>query len=153
MQRRIRQGERQLRPHYAENPPSAGVNDYLREITGEEVSAKDFRTWAGTVLAVMALEAIGPFASQTQAKMNVQRAIEAVAVKLGNTPTICRECYVHPDVLICYLEGTLPVVVPGQGPPKSGLPKEEAAVLRILKRRLQPTPRKSQTVAPAQAAA
>jgi DNA topoisomerase-1 len=117
---------------------SADVNDYLRDITGQEVSAKDFRTWAGTVLAVMALGAIEPFASQTQAKMNVRLAIEAVAVKLGNTSTICRKCYVHPEVIVCYLEGTLPVVTPGQRPSKSGLPKEEAAVLRILKGRLQP---------------
>ena len=117
---------------------SADVNDYLRDITGEDVSAKDFRTWAGTVLAVMALGAIGPFTNQIQAKMNVRRAIEAVAAKLGNTPTICRKCYVHPDVLVCYFAGTLPVVMPGQGSPRAGLPKEEAAVLRILRRKLRP---------------
>ena len=122
---------------------SADVNDYLRDITGEDVSAKDFRTWAGTVLAVMALGTLGPFANQTQAKMNVRRAIEAVATKLGNTPTICRKCYVHPDVLVCYFEGTLPVLTPGQSTPKAGLPKEEAAVLRILQRKLRPARNKA----------
>jgi DNA topoisomerase I len=115
---------------------STDVNDYLREIAAAEVSAKDFRTWAGTVLAVMALGAIGPFTTQTQAKMNVRRAIEAVAAKLGNTATICRKCYIHPQVVALYLEGTLPLVRAGDGRSSSGLPREEAAVLRILGKRL-----------------
>ncbi len=89
---------------------SADVNDYLREIAGADVSAKDFRTWAGTVLAVLALSALEAFTSQTQAKMNVRRAIEAVADKLGNTPTICRKCYIHPEIVACYMEGALPTV-------------------------------------------
>ena len=115
---------------------STDVNDYLREIAAAEVSAKDFRTWAGTVLAAMALGAIGPFTTQTQAKMNVRRAIEAVAAKLGNTATICRKCYIHPQVVALYLEGTLPLVRAGDGRSSSGLPREEAAVLRILGNRL-----------------
>jgi DNA topoisomerase I len=90
---------------------SMDVNDYLREIAGAEVSAKDFRTWAGTVLAVLALGAIGPFSSQSEARMNVRRAIEGVAARLGNTATICRKCYIHPHVVLCYLEGCLPVSV------------------------------------------
>ena len=119
---------------------SADVNDYLREIAGADVSAKDFRTWAGTVLAVLALSALEAFTSQTQAKMNVRRAIEAVADKLGNTPTICRKCYIHPEIMVCYMEGALPKVVAaalsnGASP---ALPREEAAVLRLLKRRLAP---------------
>jgi DNA topoisomerase I len=113
---------------------SADVNAYLRQVAGADVSAKDFRTWAGTVLTVLALSAIGPFASQTQAKSNIRRAIAAVAVKLGNTATICRKCYVHPAVLTCYADGNLPVVVAGDHVPARGLPKEEAAVLRILRR-------------------
>jgi DNA topoisomerase I len=114
---------------------STDVNDYLREIAGADVSAKDFRTWAGTVLAVLALGAAGPFSNQTQAKMNVRRAIEAVAARLGNTATICRKCYIHPDVVDCYLKGRLPIVRAGNGSSGSGLPREEAAVLRILSKR------------------
>lgn len=113
---------------------STDVNDYLREIADADVSAKDFRTWAGTVLAVLALGAVGRFSSQAQARMNVRRAIEAVAARLGNTATICRKCYIHPDVVRCYLEGRLPTVRACGGAPSSGLPREEAAVLRILTR-------------------
>jgi len=117
---------------------STAVNDYLREIAGPDVSAKDFRTWAGTVLAVLALSALGDFTSQTQAKMNVRRAIEAVAAKLGNTPTICRKCYIHPEIVASYMEGALPVVTVAGGSSSTTLPAEEAAVLRLLKRRLAP---------------
>ncbi len=117
---------------------SADVNDYLREIAGADVSAKDFRTWAGTVLAVLALSALEAFTTQTQAKMNVRRAIEAVADKLGNTPTICRKCYIHPEIVACYMEGALPVVTVAGSTSSVTLPAEEAAVLRLLKRRLAP---------------
>ena len=102
------------------------------------MSAKDFRTWAGTVLAVLALSALEAFTSQTQAKMNVRRAIEAVADKLGNTPTICRKCYIHPEIVACYMEGALPVVTVAGSTSSATLPAEEAAVLRLLKRRLAP---------------
>lgn len=84
---------------------SQDVNEYLREITGEDFSAKDFRTWAGTVLAAIALNAIGAFESKKQAKSNIKEAITAVAKMLGNTPAICRKCYVHPAVLETYLDG------------------------------------------------
>jgi DNA topoisomerase I len=117
---------------------SNDVNDYLRDIAGADVSAKDFRTWAGTVLAVMALGALEAFTTQAQAKMNVRRAIEAVAAKLGNTPTICRKCYVHPEIVTCYMQGILPTVCAGDGTRGRGLPKEEAAVMRFLKGRLSP---------------
>jgi DNA topoisomerase-1 len=86
---------------------SADVNSYLREISGADVTAKDFRTWAGTVLAAMALKEFEQFDSETAAKRNIRAAIETVAARLGNTTTICRKCYVHPEVLNCYLEGTL----------------------------------------------
>ena len=117
---------------------SNDVNDYLRELTSADVSANDFRTWAGTVLAVMALGALEPFTSQAQAKMNVRSALEAVAAKLGNTPTICRKCYVHPEIVTCYMEGILPSIRAGDGTRGRGLPSEEAAVLRFLKGRLSP---------------
>jgi DNA topoisomerase-1 len=87
------------------NLTSQDVNDYLREITGEEFTAKDFRTWAGTVLAAVALHAVEAFENKTQAKKNVKTAISAVAKILGNTPTVCRKCYVHPAVLETYLSG------------------------------------------------
>ena len=83
------------------------VNDYLREITGEDFTAKDFRTWAGTVLAALALQEFEAFDSQTQAKKNVVRAIERVAERLGNTPSVCRKCYVHPTILDAYLDGSM----------------------------------------------
>jgi len=84
---------------------SEDVNNYLREITGEDFTAKDFRTWAGTVLAAMALNAVGAFETKKQAKANIKDAIGAVAKILGNTPAICRKCYVHPAVLESYLDG------------------------------------------------
>ncbi|MEN3368501.1 MAG: topoisomerase [Verrucomicrobiota bacterium] len=87
------------------NITSEDVNDYLREITGEEFTAKDFRTWAGTVLAAMALNAQKAFKNKTQANKNIKDAIAAVSKILGNTPTICRKCYVHPAVLENYLKG------------------------------------------------
>jgi DNA topoisomerase-1 len=86
---------------------SQDVNDYLQEITGEAFTAKDFRTWAGTVLTAMALSAQGPGENKTQAMKNVKDAIAAVAKILGNTPTVCRKCYVHPVVLESYLDGDM----------------------------------------------
>ena len=115
---------------------SDDVNDYLRDIAGPDVSAKDFRTWAGTVLAAIALGAAGPFASPTEAKRKLKQAIAAVAQKLGNTPTICRKCYVHPEIVACYLDGTFPtfkiVEIVEAGP---YLPSEEGAVLKLLETR------------------
>ena len=84
---------------------SQDVNDYLREITGEDFTAKDFRTWAGTVLAAIALNAVGEFETKKQAKANIKDAVIAVAKTLGNTPAICRKCYVHPAVFENYLAG------------------------------------------------
>jgi DNA topoisomerase I len=84
---------------------SQDVNEYLREITGEDFTAKDFRTWAGTVLAAIALSAVGEFETKKQAKANIKNAIEAVAKILGNTPAVCRQCYIHPTVLETYLNG------------------------------------------------
>jgi DNA topoisomerase-1 len=86
---------------------SADVNEYLREISSEDFTAKDFRTWAGTVLACAALRQLEAFDSETQAKKNVVQAIDAVAERLGNTRSVCRKCYVHPAVLDSYLSGTM----------------------------------------------
>ena len=84
---------------------SSDVNEYLREITGQHFTAKDFRTWAGSVLACDLLRGMGSFENGSQAKKNVVAAIRAVAAKLGNTPAVCRKCYVHPAVLEAYLGG------------------------------------------------
>ena len=117
---------------------SEDVNDYLREISGQDFTAKDFRTWAGTVLAAIALREFESFDTKAQAKKNVVAAIESVAEKLGNTPAVCKKCYIHPHVLDSYLEGTLAEILKRRaekevvGLPR-GLPAEEASVLRLLK--------------------
>lgn len=120
---------------------SQDVNAYLREITGMPVSAKDFRTWAGTVLAAMALSEFDKVDSQTAAKANIRAAIEAVATRLGNTASICRKCYVHPEVLTCYLDGSLRETLSrrvhqGLKHDLDHLPPEEAATLALLHARL-----------------
>jgi DNA topoisomerase-1 len=120
---------------------SSDVNAYLKEITGSEITAKDFRTWAGTVLAAMALSAFEQFDSQTHAKKNVRAAIEEVAARLGNTPTICRKCYIHPEVLNGYLQGDLLLEIRDQVEAElrdslAELKPEEAAVLTFLEARL-----------------
>jgi DNA topoisomerase-1 len=123
---------------------SADVNDYLRQVAGHEFSAKDFRTWAGTVLAAWALPALEAFDSQTQAKRNIVRAIETVAERLGNTPSICRKCYVHPEVLNAYLDGSLVEQLRARVEQEmdsrlARLTPEEAAVMVLLQRRLAHT--------------
>jgi DNA topoisomerase I len=90
---------------------STDVNDYLREITGQDFTAKDFRTWAGTVLALSHLAEIGGFTSQTAAKKNITQVIKSVASFLGNRPATCRKYYVHPAVLEAYLDESLHDVV------------------------------------------
>jgi DNA topoisomerase I len=84
---------------------SQDVNDYLRDITNENFTAKDFRTWGGTLLSALALNAQGGFVTNKQGKVNVKTAISAVAQLLGNTPAICRKCYVHPAIVEAYLSG------------------------------------------------
>jgi DNA topoisomerase-1 len=84
---------------------SNDVNEYLRDVTGQHFTAKDFRTWAGSVLACDLLREFGPFETATQAKKNVVEAIKAVAKELGNTPSVCRKSYIHPAVLEAYLGG------------------------------------------------
>jgi DNA topoisomerase-1 len=86
---------------------SDDVNEYLRQITEQDFTAKDFRTWAGTLVAACALQDLGEYESQMQAKKNVVRAVEVAAKHLGNTPAICRKSYVHPEVIDAYLNGTL----------------------------------------------
>ena len=124
---------------------SEDVNEYLRRISGKRYTAKDFRTWAGTLLAALALREFEKFDSQTQAKKNLVRAIESVSAKLGNTPAICRKCYIHPVIMESYLEGSMLHAV--QRRAEKGLLEgvhdldpEEAAVLALLQQRLQRQP-------------
>lgn len=109
---------------------STDVNEYLREISGAEMTAKDFRTWGGTVLAAAELSRLGSFDTQTLARANVKAAIETVSMSLGNTPTICRKCYVHPLLIENYLAGKFKL---GRAR-KAGLSPHEAAVLAFLER-------------------
>jgi DNA topoisomerase-1 len=81
------------------------VNDYIKAATGPEFSAKDFRTWGGTLLAAIELAEIGKAEDEKEARRNLVRAVERVAERLGNTPTVCRGCYIHPKVLESYLQG------------------------------------------------
>jgi DNA topoisomerase-1 len=123
---------------------SSDVNAYLKEITGREVTAKDFRTWNGTVLAALALQEFERFDGAAAAKRNVKAAIEQVAARLGNTPTICRKCYVHPEVFAAYAEGSLLLEVKEEIDRElreglAGLKPEEAAVLGLLEARLART--------------
>jgi DNA topoisomerase-1 len=120
---------------------SSDVNDYLREITGEDYTAKDFRTWSGTVLAALALQEFEKFDSEAQAKKNIVRAIETVAEKLGNTPSVCRKCYVHPAVLDSYMDGSMVEGLLARAEEELAedlheLQPEEAAVLAMLQQRL-----------------
>jgi DNA topoisomerase-1 len=118
---------------------SGDVNDYIREISGQDFTAKDFRTWAGTILAVAALTELGTWASQRQAKSNVLRAIDRVAEQLNNTRAICRKYYVHPAVFETYLAGTMleslqngTKEAASKAAAKRDLSAEETAVVRLL---------------------
>jgi len=118
---------------------SADVNAYLHEIAGHDFTSKDFRTWAGTVLAATLLRQCEHARTEKMAKTNVVRAIDEVARQLGNTRSVCRKCYVHPAVLDAYLDGTLVRL----GATRSGraihaigrLTESESAVLGLLQRK------------------
>jgi DNA topoisomerase I len=120
---------------------SADVNAYLKEITGRDITAKDFRTWAGTVLAALALAEFEEFDNQAMAKKNIRAAIEKVSSRLGNTPSICRKCYVHPEVFSSYLDGGLLLEIKEEIETElredlPSLKPEEAAVLTLLQERI-----------------
>jgi DNA topoisomerase-1 len=119
---------------------SGDVNDYLREISGADFSAKDFRTWAGTLAAALALEEFLEVDDEAGRKKAIVRAIETVAEQLGNTPTVCRAAYVHPHLLDAYLDGTMVDALSrrarGAGRGVHALQPKEAAVLGLLQARL-----------------
>jgi DNA topoisomerase I len=118
---------------------SSDVNAYLKTIGGEDFTSKDFRTWAGTVLAAGQLTALGACRTQSQVKRNIVEAVTAVAERLGNTRAVCRKCYIHPAVLEAYTEGALPAPAVRRprrvGRGRAGLSDEEARVLALLERR------------------
>jgi DNA topoisomerase-1 len=120
---------------------SADVNDYLREIAGEDITAKDFRTWAATHLAAQALCEFEAFDSDAKRKTAIVDAVRKVAAHLGNTPAICRRCYIHPAILDGYLDGTLLRSLADQAGAYleeniRGMTAEEAAVTAFLRLRL-----------------
>ena len=120
---------------------SADVNAYLREISGDEFTAKDFRTWAGTVLAAKALAEDAEFKSETEAKRKIAGAIEAVAKRLGNTKAVCRKCYIHPAILDAYMDGATIQTLRPRGSrlarSRTSLGHEEMAVIGLIERRLR----------------
>jgi DNA topoisomerase-1 len=119
---------------------SDDVNDYLREATGEDFSAKDFRTWAGTVLAAQALQALGDD-GELPTNSRLLRAVERVARDLGNTPAVCRQCYIHPAIIDAYLDGSMAEVLRRRAGRKlkesaGALQPEEQDVLKVIRDRL-----------------
>src|SRR5215218_3256060 len=118
---------------------SEEVNAYLKEVTGHDLTSKDFRTWAGTVLAAQLLREFEACTSNAQAKKNILAAVEMVAKRLGNTKAVCRRCYIHPAVFEAYLEGSMLATIAQRARKVSRavdrLTAEEAAVLRLLRRR------------------
>jgi len=116
------------------------INQYLRGIAGRQVTAKDFRTWAGTMLAAAALRDIGSFASEKEASANIVRAIDRVAKRLGNTRAVCRKYYIHPVLLESYLDGFVLPPANAERQPRdttrgSGLRRDERAVVDLLRSR------------------
>jgi DNA topoisomerase I len=122
---------------------SEDVNEYLYSLTGQEFTAKDFRTWAGTVAAAVALREYGRPSSLTGARRNVSEAVRKAAALLGNTITVCRKFYVHPGILEAYTEGSLfgrmERLVDKVGEADCGLGCEELSVLRFLECELAKT--------------
>lgn len=113
------------------------INDYLRRATGKEVTAKDFRTWSGTMLAAAELRVLGQAQSEKEAKANIVEAIDRVARRLGNTRAVCRKYYIHPVLLESYLRGAVLPVPPQPGDqkrerPSGALRRDELAVLEFI---------------------
>ncbi len=118
---------------------SEDVNDYLGDISGRQVTAKDFRTWGDTMLAGTELREMGPSPTQREAKRNINRAVDSVAERLGNTRAVCRKYYVHPALLEAYLNGLVAAASKGAKPsrsqrrkPVAALRRDEVAILQFL---------------------
>ena len=121
---------------------SNDINEYIKSICQQDFTAKDFRTWAGTLLAAKALREYKSFTSKTEAKRQILEAIESVSVKLGNTKAVCRKCYIHPQILDAHIDGTLSKLFESRaskllkGDLKS-FTKDEAVVLVLLEKSLK----------------
>jgi DNA topoisomerase I len=120
---------------------SGDVNEYLREISGADVTAKDFRTWAGTVLAYRALRALAPGTNDRAVRKNVVEAVRFTSDHLGNTPAVARRSYVHPAILEAYMDGSiggalLEAAEDQVAPPSVPDPREERQVVALLRKRL-----------------
>jgi DNA topoisomerase-1 len=119
---------------------SGEVNAYLKEITGQDLTSKDFRTWAGTVLAAQVLRDLDTVVSDAEAKKNIVRAVEMVAKRLGNTKAVCRKCYIHPAIFDAYVDGSMARTLAARARKLARaadrLTEPEAAVLGLLQRRL-----------------
>ena len=126
---------------------SEEVNAYLKAITGEDLTSKDFRTWAGTVLAAQLLNELQGAASDAEAKRNIVRVVELVAQRLGNTKAVCRKCYIHPAVFEAYIDGSMLMSIAGRARTVARavdrLTREETAVLELLQRRARSVTRKA----------
>ena len=122
------------------------VNAYLQDITGRDISAKDFRTWAGTMLAAEALRQTGPAETKREADRNIIAAVDLTAKRLGNTRSVCRKYYIHPALIEAYLEGSVLPPLPerrwsARKPGGPALRQHEKDVLNFLKARLKPVKR------------
>ncbi len=116
---------------------SADVNEYLQKISGEDITAKDFRTWAGTMFAATTLGNMGPTTSERDARANIVRAVDLVAERLGNTRAVCRKYYIHPKIIEAYMAGSViearpPPTKRKRARPSASLRLQEAAVLEFL---------------------
>jgi DNA topoisomerase-1 len=125
---------------------SEEVNAYLKEVTGQDLTSKDFRTWAGTVLAAQLLRECEACSSETQAKKNIVAVVEQVAKRLGNTKAVCRKCYIHPAIFEAYLDGSMLETIAQRARKVSRavdrLTGMERSVLSLLQRRLPATKRR-----------
>ena len=121
------------------------MNRYLKEITGEEFTAKEFRTWSGTVLMTRVLGECGSFESDTEATRKIAAGVKMVAAKLGNKPATCRKYYVHPCVIEAYMQGALPAVpAPAQAEESEAeLSAEEKSVLQPITAAGRKVPRRA----------
>jgi DNA topoisomerase-1 len=116
---------------------SADVNAYLRSVSGDDYSSKDFRTWAGTVLATELLRDLERFQTESEAKKQIVSAVDSVAKRLGNTKAVCRKCYIHPAVFEAFMDGSLIKARARVTRRIGALSEPEAAVLAMLQRRLR----------------
>jgi DNA topoisomerase-1 len=114
---------------------SSDVNDYIKSICNEPFTAKDFRTWAGTVMTALELARFPPHRSHRAAKQNIVRAIETVAARLGNTSSVCRKCYIHPRVLDAYMAGDVVKRSTRRQTGRGRLSPHESAVVALIERR------------------